>query len=99
RDSSVTGVQTCALPICAPAAFPSHSVDRDASPPGIKDTVNALRRALDAAAALAAVGVVVAALATEGTRPAPLAAALFTLLLFARSEERRVGNVGVSARV
>jgi len=45
--------------------------------------VNALRRALDAAAALAAVGVVLAALATEGARPAPLAAALFTLLLFA----------------
>ena len=45
--------------------------------------MNALRRALDAAAALAAVGVVVAALATEGARPAPLAAALFTLLLFA----------------
>jgi hypothetical protein len=45
--------------------------------------VNAARRALDAAAALAVVGVVAVALAADGPRPAPLAAALFTLLLFA----------------
>ena len=45
--------------------------------------MNAPRRALDAAVALAAACVVAAALATDVVRPAPLAAALFTLLLFA----------------
>ena len=45
--------------------------------------MNAPRRALDAAAVLAAAAVVAAALASDAMRPAPVAAALFTLLLFA----------------
>jgi hypothetical protein len=45
--------------------------------------VNGSRRALDVAAGLAAAGVVALALEFEATRPAPLATALFVLLLFA----------------
>ena len=49
----------------------------------MNETLNARRRALDAAAALVAVAVVTLALVAEGRRPAPLAVLLFTLLLFA----------------
>ena len=44
--------------------------------------MNGARRALDVAAALTAAGVIALAIAFEGARPAPLATALFVLLLF-----------------
>src|SRR5438034_5957255 len=92
RDHCVTGVQTCALPICWSLVVPSWSPRRTTNDE--RRTTNHMQLSLEAVAAVRTRIARAQQLAALRFRDAFAAGALPPIAHLRRSEERRVGKAG-----